>query len=139
MRTNGDDIAEILYLLGLHPQWLGNSDRVVGFEPIPLPELGRPRIDVTLRITGLLRDTFPNLIERIEDAVNFVAALDEPSDMNYVKKHIEKEAAELIAAGVARDDAYRRASLRIFGDPPGTYGAGVVELVEAKKWDSTED
>jgi cobaltochelatase CobN len=139
MRTNGDDIAEILYLLGLRPQWLGNSDRVIGFEPIPLEELARPRIDVTLRITGLLRDTFPNLIERIEDAVNFVASLAEPSDMNYVKKHIEKDAADLIAAGVERDAAYQRAGLRIFGDPPGTYGAGVAELVEAKKWESTED
>ncbi len=139
MRTTGDDIAEILYLFGIRPVWLGSSDRVIGMEVIPLEELNRPRIDVTLRITGLMRDTFPNLIERIEDAVNLVAALDEPHEQNYVKKHIETEMAEFMRRGLSREQAFDRASLRIFGDPPGTYGAGVKELVYAKKWDTSED
>ncbi len=139
MRTSGDDIAEILYLLGLKPLWLGGSDRVIGFEPIDPETLGRPRIDVTLRITGLFRDTFPNLIERIEDAVNYVAALDEPCELNYIKKHVERDMQALLTEGMDRHQAYERASLRIFGDPPGTHGAGVKELVYAKKWETPDD
>lgn len=68
MKTCGDDIAEILYLMGIKPKWLENTDRVIGLEVMPPEELGRPRIDVTLRITGLFRDTFPNIIELVEDA-----------------------------------------------------------------------
>lgn len=139
MRTTGDDIAEILWLLGIRPVWLGSSDRVVGLEVIPPQELKRPRIDVTLRITGLLRDTFPNLIEQIEDAVNLTASLDESYEINFVKKHIETEVREFLDRGVDREEAFERASLRIFGDPPGTYGAGVKELVYAKKWETNED
>jgi cobaltochelatase CobN len=139
MRTTGDDIAEILYLLGMRPRWLGNSGRVIGLEAIPLSELGRPRIDVTLRITGLFRDTFPNLIERIEDAVMMAASLEESAEENYVKKHIDAEAMELIRNGMEKEKAFERASLRIFGDPPGVYGAGVAELVGAKKWKTQAD
>ena len=86
MRTYGDDIAETFYLLGTRPVWLGNTDRIIDVEVIPMEELKRPRIDVTLRITGLFRDAFPNLIERVEDAVNLVAALDEPDEINFIKK-----------------------------------------------------
>jgi cobaltochelatase CobN len=139
MRTTGDDIAEILYLLGIRPVWLGSSGRVIGLEAIPQSELGRPRIDVTLRITGLFRDTFPNLIERIENAVIMAASLDEPPEENYIKKHIETETMELIRSGVKRELALERASLRIFGDPPGVYGTGVAELVNAKKWKTPAD
>ncbi|MDR2742225.1 MAG: cobaltochelatase subunit CobN [Treponema sp.] len=139
MRTTGDDIAEILYLLGIRPLWLGNSSRVIGLEAIPLSELGRPRIDVTLRITGLFRDTFPNLIERIEDALIMVASLEESPKENFIKKHIETETMELIRSGVEKERALERASLRIFGDPPGVYGAGVAELVSAKKWKTQAD
>jgi cobaltochelatase CobN len=139
MRTTGDDIAEILYLLGICPLWLGNSDRVIGLEAMPLSELRRPRIDVTLRITGLFRDTFPNLIERIEDAVIMAASLDESLEENYIKKHIETETMELIRSGVEKERAFERASLRIFGDPPGVYGAGVAELVNSKKWKTRAD
>ncbi|MDR0453024.1 MAG: cobaltochelatase subunit CobN [Treponema sp.] len=139
MRTAGDDIAEILCLLGMRPRWLGGSDRVIGIEAIPLSELGRPRIDVTLRITGLFRDTFPNLIERIEDAVLLAASLEEPPGENYVKKHIDDEAAELVTGGAEKEEAFRRASLRVFGDPPGVYGAGVAELVGSKKWKTQDE
>ena len=139
MRTTGDDIAEILWLLGLRPVWLGASDRVIGVEVIPIEELGRPRIDVTLRITGLFRDTFPNLIEIVEDAINRVAALDESPEHNYIKKHINEDVQMLMEAGVQREEAFERASLRIFGDPPGTHGAGVKELVYAQKWEQRED
>lgn len=139
MKTRGDDIAEILYLYGVRPVWLENTDHVIGLEIIPQKELGRPRIDVTLRITGLFRDTFPNLIERIEDAVNLVAALEEPGEVNYVKKYIQADLEEFLAEGLDREQAFERASLRIFGCPPGTYGAGVDIMVNSKAWNTTED
>ena len=139
MKTRGDDLGEILWLLGIRPVWLGNTDRVIDLEVIPLEELGRPRIDVTLRISGLFRDTFPNLIERIEDAVNMVAALEEPPEMNFLRKHIQEELEELVEKGYTREQAYDRASARIFGCPPGTYGAGVDTLINSRQWESTED
>jgi cobaltochelatase CobN len=139
MKTCGDDLAEMLSLLGVQPVWLGNTDRVIGLDVIPLETLGRPRIDVTLRISGLFRDTFPNLIERIEDAVNLVAALDEPDEMNYLRKHVNEEIADMVSSGITGDDAYVRASARVFGCPPGTYGAGVDTLIYSKKWASQED
>jgi cobaltochelatase CobN len=139
MKTCGDDLAEMLCLLGVKPVWLGNTDRVIGLDVIPLETLRRPRIDVTLRISGLFRDTFPNLIERIEDAVNLVAALDEPHEMNYLRKHVDEEITEMLSAGFSGDDAYSRASARVFGCPPGTYGAGVDTLIYSKKWASQED
>lgn len=139
MKTRGDDLGEILYLLGIRPVWLGNTDRVIDLEAIPLEELGRPRIDVTLRISGLFRDTFPNLIERIEDAVNLVAALEEPPEQNFLRKHIGEEIGELMTEGFTRAQAFDRASARIFGCPPGTYGAGVDTLVNSRKWESKAD
>ncbi|MCL2045375.1 MAG: cobaltochelatase subunit CobN [Oscillospiraceae bacterium] len=139
LKTSGEDLAEALYLMGARPVWLGNTDRVIGMEVIPLEELGRPRIDVVLRITGLFRDMFPNMIERLEDAVNMVAALDESYEDNYVRKHIEEEIVRMIAEGAEREQAFERASVRIFGCPPGGYGAGVDTLIYSKKWDTVED
>ena len=139
MKTHGDDVAEIMYLYGVRPVWLQSTDRVIGLEVIPAKELGRPRIDVTLRISGLFRDTFPNLIERIEDAVNLVAALDEPEDINYVKKHVMSDFRHFLSEGMERERAFEMAGVRIFGCPPGGYGAGVDILVNSKKWEKTED
>ena len=139
MKTEGDDLAEILWLYGVRPVWLGNTERVIGLEIIPAEELGRPRIDVTLRISGLFRDTFPNLIERIEDAVNLVAALDEPENVNFVKKHVQEDLRRLEQEGMGREEALEQASARIFGCPPGDYGAGVDTCVASRKWDSGED
>lgn len=139
MKTRGDDIAEILYLYGVRPVWLAQTDRVVGLEVIPLKELGRPRIDVTLRISGLFRDTFPNLIERIEDAVNLVASLDESDEENYVRRHIHEDLDEFLSQGMQREQAYERASLRVFGCPPGTYGAGVEIMINSRKWNTADD
>lgn len=139
MKTRGDDIAEILYLYGVRPVWLAQTDRVVGLEVIPHEELGRPRIDVTLRISGLFRDTFPNLIERIEDGVNLVASLEEAEEDNFVRKHINQDLDEFLREGMQREQAYERASLRVFGCPPGTYGAGVEILINSKKWNTPDD
>ena len=139
IKTRGDDIAEILYLYGVRPVWIQNTERVIGLEVVPLEELGRPRIDVTLRISGLFRDTFPNLIERIEDAVNLVASLDEPDEQNFVKKHIMADFSEFITEGMDREQAFEYASLRVFGCPPGTYGAGMDILVNSKMWENQDD
>jgi cobaltochelatase CobN len=131
MRTQGDDIAEVLSLLGVRPTWNEESRRVTGLEVIPLEELGRPRIDVTVRISGFFRDAFPNLIYLMDDAFTTVAALDEPPESNFVKKHADEERAE------GADE--RRATTRIFGSPPGAYGAGLLPLIDARNWQTDED
>ncbi|MEG2288683.1 MAG: cobaltochelatase subunit CobN [Clostridium sp.] len=139
MKTCGDDIAEVLYLMGVRPKWLGSSDKVIGLEVIPLEELKRPRIDVTLRISGLFRDTFPNIIELVEESVNLVAALEEDENENYIRKNVLNEINLLTAAGMSLEEAKIEAGMRIFGCPPGTYGAGVSVLINSKKWDDVSD
>jgi len=131
MRTQGDDVAEILVLLGVRPTWDGPSRRVVGFEIVPPEELGRPRIDVTVRISGFFRDAFQELVHLIDDAVRAVAALDEPDDANFVAKHARSDRAS------GADE--REATVRIFGSKPGAYGAGLLELIDARTWRSRED
>ncbi|WP_040327274.1 cobaltochelatase subunit CobN [Clostridium ihumii] len=139
IKTTGDDIAEILYLMGIKPKWLEGSQKVVGIEKISLEELKRPRIDVTLRITGLFRDTFPNLIELIEDAVNLASSLPEDEKNNYLRKHVLNEIDELLSEGISLEVAKEEAGMRIFGCPPGTYGAGVDILINSKKWNDRND
>lgn len=138
MRTQGDDAAEVLALLGVRPTWHPQSRRVTGLEVISLEELGRPRIDVTLRISGFFRDAFPHLLELLDDAVTMVAALDEPDDMNYVAANARAEAASL-AAQLEEAEAWRRATTRIFGSKPGTYGAGLIQLLETRDWRDDAD
>ncbi|MEM0488949.1 MAG: cobaltochelatase subunit CobN [Candidatus Bathyarchaeia archaeon] len=139
MRTKGEDIAEILYLMGVRPIWEESSGRVVGLEPIPIDVLKRPRIDVNIRISGLFRDTFPNLIHLIDEAVALVAGLDESPEENYIKKHVEDEISELIKQGVDIAKAREEACYRIFGDIPGGYGSGVNEAIDSKNWKSQVD
>ena len=93
MRTSGDDIAEVLALLGVMPVWDDASRRVVGLEAIGLGELGRPRIDVTVRISGFFRDAFPHVLAMLDDAVRLVADLDEPRHVNFVRKHAQDDLA----------------------------------------------
>lgn len=131
MRTAGDDIAEVLALLGVRPVWDDASRRVVGLTPIPLTELGRPRIDVTVRISGFFRDAFPHVVTMLDDAVRLVADLDEPDDDNYVRAHAQ---ADLVQHG---DE--RRATTRIFGSKPGTYGAGLLQLIDSRNWRDDAD
>ena len=143
MRTHGDDIAQIMYLLGVRPVWQAESRRVSGIEIIPLGELGRPRIDVTVRISGFFRDAFPNLIYLLDQAVESVAALEEPPEQNYVVKHLREDLARK-QAGEAQDDetggSDRAGSLyRIFGSKPGTYGAGILPVLDERNWESVHD
>jgi cobaltochelatase CobN len=139
MRTGGDDIAQALALIGAKPKWDASSWRVNGFEIIPLAALGRPRVDVTLRISGFFRDAFPTQIDLFDSAVRAMGALDEEPDDNPIAARMGAEAAELIANGEAPDEAARRAGFRIFGSKPGTYGAGLQALIDEKLWDERAD
>jgi cobaltochelatase CobN len=131
MRTSGDDVSEVLALLGVRPSWDEASRRVNGLHPVPLTELGRPRVDVTVRISGFFRDAFPHVVTMLDDAVRLVAALDEPDDANYVRAHAR--------ADLARHGDERRATTRIFGSKPGAYGAGLLPLIDARNWRDDAD
>ncbi len=139
MRTHGDDVAEILALLGVRPVWQVESRRVVDVAVIPLEELGRPRIDVTTRISGFFRDAFPHLIELMDEAVQRVLALDEPVEQNFVRKHYLNDLAELQGQDMPIEEAEERASYRIFGAAPGSYGAGILPLINEKNWHADAD
>ncbi|MEU4688187.1 cobaltochelatase subunit CobN [Actinoplanes sp. NPDC023714] len=129
MRTAGDDIAEILALIGVRPVWDPASRRVTGLEPISREELGRPRIDVTVRISGFFRDAFPHVVAMLDDAFAMVAALDEPD--NHVREHALRDQAE--------HGDWRRATMRIFGSRPGAYGAGILPLIDSRNWRDDAD
>jgi cobaltochelatase CobN len=131
MRTQGDDLAEILALIGCRPVWDDASRRVTGFEIVRLAELGRPRIDVTVRISGFFRDAFPHVITLLDDAIRAVAELDEPVEQNYLRAHVDQDVAE--------HGDRRRATSRIFGSKPGAYGAGLLPLIDARNWRSDAD
>jgi cobaltochelatase CobN len=138
MRTQGDDIAEILALLGVRPTWHPETRRVTGIEVIGLDELARPRIDVTVRISGFFRDAFPHLVALLDDAVATVAALDEPAEQNHVAAHARAD-AERLAAELGAGEAWRRATTRVFGSKPGTYGAGLLQLLDTRDWRGDAD
>ena len=139
MRTKGDDIAETLYLMGVRPVWQKENGYVTGLEVIPLEELKRPRIDITFRISGFLRDAFPNVVELLDEAVQLVAFLDEPPEQNYLVKHVKAEITDLLDKGVPTDQAREEACCRIFGCKPGAYGAGVNNLIDSKDWQDDND
>jgi cobaltochelatase CobN len=131
MRTSGDDVAEVLALLGVRPVWDEASRRVSELAIVPLEELGRPRVDVTVRISGFFRDAFPHVVAMLDDAVRLVAALDEPAEQNHVRAHAQADLAE--------HGDVRRATTRIFGSKPGSYGAGILQAVEAGSWRDDQD
>ena len=139
MKTNGDDVAYILWLMGVRPVWSRMGGQVIGIEPVPLSELGRPRLDVTVRITGLFRDAFPNLIDLIDDAVKLVAGLDESEEDNVMAANLRRDIIEGMVNGLTVDEARRRGSVRIFGCPPGGYGAGVNHAIETGDWKTVQD
>ncbi|WP_425003374.1 cobaltochelatase subunit CobN [Mycolicibacterium sp. S3B2] len=131
MRTAGDDIAEVFALLGVRPIWDDASRRVVDLEPMTPAELGRPRIDVTVRISGFFRDAFPHVVAMLDDAVRLVADLDEPAEDNFVRAHAQADLSE--------HGDQRRATTRIFGSKPGTYGAGLLQLIDSRNWRDDAD
>ncbi len=139
MRTGGDDIAEALALLGVQPVWDGAARRVVDFEILPLAILGRPRVDVTLRISGFFRDAFPNLIDLFDQAVSAVADLDEPPEQNPLADAVRQDTNLWTQQGLTLEEAVVRSRYRIFGSRPGAYGAGLQGLIESQNWTDDQD
>jgi cobaltochelatase CobN len=139
MRTGGDDIAEALALLGVRPVWDQPSRRVVDFEILPLSILNRPRVDVTLRISGFFRDAFPNLIDLFHQAVLAISQLNEPPEQNPLAAQVQQETQQWMQAGLTSEQAKIRSQYRVFGSKPGAYGAGLQGLIEAQNWQSDQD
>lgn len=131
-KTGGEQLSQFLRLLGIRPRW-DAKEKFCGLEAIPLSELGRPRIDVTVRISGVLRDTWPFAVKIMDDAVLLSASLNESEEDNYVIRHINDFSGETPSAGI------REASARIFGDPPGSYGAGIDLALLASAWEDEKD
>ncbi|OPY50762.1 MAG: cobaltochelatase subunit CobN [Methanosaeta sp. PtaU1.Bin060] len=139
MRTKGDDIAEVLCLMGVRPVWEAKSGRVTGLEIIPMEELKRPRVDVMLRISGFFRDAFPNIVNLVDKAVEIVAGQKESAEHNYLAKHVASDVLEKTSAGIDLDQARIEATYRIFGCRPGAYGAGVSHAIDSKNWKDEKD
>ena len=139
MRTGVDDIAQALALLGVQPTWEVASGRVTGFEIIPIDVLDRPRVDVTLRISGFFRDAFPGQIDLFDSAVRAVAALDEPPDANPLAEQVNADTERLLSNGDDPQTAAKRAGYRVFGSMPGAYGAGMQALIDERGWSGDAD
>ncbi len=139
MRTGGDDIAQALALIGARPKWDPGSLRVSGYEIIPLAKLGRPRVDVILRISGFFRDAFPQMIALYDRAIRAIGALDEPEDQNPIAARMRIDALDLMKAGASEQDAFIKAGHRIFGSKPGAYGAGLQGPIDSGKWTDAGD
>ncbi|MDA8747279.1 cobaltochelatase subunit CobN [Litoreibacter sp.] len=123
MRTGGDDIAQCLALMGCKPKWDSANRRVTGFEILPQSVLGRPRVDVTLRVSGFFRDAFPQQIALVDSAARAVMALDEPEDLN---------------PAATRAKAGENVS-RVYGSKPGAYGAGLQAMIDERLWANKAD
>jgi cobaltochelatase CobN len=139
MRTGGDDIAQALALMGARPTWDTATGRVTGFEIMPASVLDRPRVDVTLRVSGFFRDAFPAQMDLVDSAARAIADLDEPDDINPLAARVRQDAEELAAAGIEPAAARRRAGHRVFGSKPGAYGAGLQALIDERGWETEKD
>ncbi|WP_019936964.1 cobaltochelatase subunit CobN [Bordetella sp. FB-8] len=140
MRTGGDDIAQAFALLGVRPKWAPGSHRVTDFEILPAGVLDRPRIDVTLRVSGFFRDAFPNVMHLFDAAVQAVAGLDdEPQDINPIRARVLRECDAWMARGVQEAEARKRAGWRVFSSRPGSYGAGLQQMIDSGAWQTDED
>jgi len=161
MYADGEGMAQIMHLLGVKPIWQPNG-RIKGFEVISLEELGHPRIDVTIRVSGISRDNFPNCIELIDEAIQAVASLDEPEEVNFIKKHTLAQIREAQGHRISPQNSprstdhspqnknyglstmdyrllWRNATLRVFASKPGTYSAGTQLAVYASAWKEEKD
>jgi cobaltochelatase CobN len=134
IRTGGDDVAQALALMGCQPVWEPASGRVTGFEILPATELKRPRVDVTFRVSGLFRDTFPIQMDLIDSAVRAIAALNEDEHQNPIAESVRREIKALKRAGYKLVDAVKLANARVFGAMPGSYGAGLQAPIDSGAW-----
>ena len=139
MRTGGDDIAQVMALMGVRPVWDGISRRVVDFEVLPASILNRPRVDVTVRVSGFFRDSFPNIIDLLNKITQKVADLPESEEINPLAATVQTEQQALQVQGIDLETAQKRSRYRVFGSKPGAYGAGMQGLIEAQNWQSDED
>ena len=142
MRTGGEDVAQAFSLLGVRPKWAPGSNRVVDIEVMPMSVLGRPRVDVTLRVSGFFRDAFPNVIDLFDTAVRAVASIapeDEPDDVNPIRSRVQRDAAKAQAAGQSEAEAERASTWRVFGPRPGGYGAGLQASIASGNWTERAD
>ncbi|MGF1479109.1 MAG: cobaltochelatase subunit CobN [Cyanophyceae cyanobacterium] len=139
MRTGGDDVAQVLALMGVRPVWDGPSRRVVDFEILPTAVLGRPRVDVTVRVSGFFRDSFPNLLDLLNNVTKVIAYLDETPEINPLAAQVAVETEFWQQQGLELEQAQERARFRIFGSKPGAYGAGLQGLIEAQNWTDDQD
>jgi len=115
IKTRGESVAIVLALVGAKPVKEGTG-RIVRYDLIPLSELGRPRIDVLASLSGIFRDSFANVVDLLDDMFERCASADEPSDMNFVKKHADE---------LKEDGVIERTAARLFSNPPGDYGSMV--------------
>ncbi|MDJ0510424.1 MAG: cobaltochelatase subunit CobN, partial [Crocosphaera sp.] len=139
MRTGGDDIAQVLALLGVQPIWDGLSRRVVDYEILKPSVLGRPRVDVTVRVSGFFRDSLPNLLQLLYNAIKDVSSLNEEKGINPLAEKVLEDQAFWQQQGLTEEQAKLKACYRIFGSKPGAYGAGLQGLIEAQNWHNDED
>ena len=139
MRTGGDDIAQALALMGVRPIWSTGSNRVTDIEIIPGFQLGRPRVDVTLRISGFFRDAFPNVAKLFDTAVQALADYEEPGDSNLIRQHVLQNAKQLAKEGMSEEQANIQSRFRVFGSKPGSYGAGLQGLIDEGVWNDSKD
>ncbi len=139
MRTGGDDIAQGLALIGVKPVWEPASRRVTGFEILPLAALGRPRVDITLRVSGFFRDAFPAQMDLFDSAVRAVAELDEADEDNPLAQKVREDTTALLAKGLEADEARLKAGFRVFSSKPGAYGAGLQALIDEGGWQTRAD
>ena len=147
-KSHGEVLCQILYLMGARPVWEPNG-RVRRIEPIALDELKiefegelreRPRVDVVVQTSGILRDMVPNFIDLVDQAAVELGDLDEPEKRNYIRKHTRERMAELSAElGQKGSDLKRLASFRVFSSAPGAYGLGVELALDASAWENEDD
>ncbi|MBV9489717.1 MAG: cobaltochelatase subunit CobN [Verrucomicrobia bacterium] len=139
MRTGGDDVAQALWLWGCEPLWEQASGRLVDFHILPVALLGRPRVDVLLRVSGLFRDAFGETMRLLATVPKRLAQLDEPVELNPVRASFLRDRESLMRAGLPEPEAARRASLRVFSSGPGCYGTGLLPLLDAGIWETRAD
>ncbi|MFN3609109.1 MAG: cobaltochelatase subunit CobN [Hyphomonas sp.] len=139
MRTGGDDVAQALALMGARPKWDDASRRVTGFEILPLALLGRPRVDVTFRVSGFFRDAFAEQVDLIDSAARAIMKLEECEADNPLAARYLSERDKYTAGGAAEYIADMRAGARVFGSKPGAYGAGLQALIDEGIWQERRD
>ncbi len=139
MRTGGDDIAQVMALMGVRPVWDGLARRLVDFEILPASVLGRPRVDVTVRVSGFFRDSFPNILNLFNKITEAIAALPEPAEINPLAAKVQAETVHWQEQGLTPEQAQTKAGYRVFGSKPGAYGAGLQGLIEAQNWQTEAD